>query len=257
MTPRLWVIAVLYFSFLACKEEAKPPAENYDVEADFRNIPIDQSGIQDVVLKVGPGVNWQLRVIIPEHDSNEKHPLLLALHGGSGYNPEAHTNTDCYVEPGLSSLGAFILHPNSGLDEWPDIENQQKLAGLTLLALKYWPVDSAKVAVTGYSNGGNASWLYGESQPQIFSAAIPMASSYNTLKEDSSARLMPIPMYVIHGENDELFPLAQTQAWVEASQQAGSDIKFVVAPGLGHYEPCEYMPYLQNAARWLKDSVWQ
>ena len=31
-------------------------------------------------------------------------------------------------------------------------------------------------------------------------------------------------MYVIHGENDELFPLEETQGYVEATIDAGSDI---------------------------------
>ncbi|MBK8556750.1 MAG: hypothetical protein IPL65_13705 [Lewinellaceae bacterium] len=64
-------------------------------------------------------------------------------------------------------------------------------------------------------------------------------------------------MYVIHGENDELFPLAETQSWVDQTIAAGSDITFVVAPGLTHYAPCDYVPYIQDAVTWLKDVVWQ
>lgn len=63
-------------------------------------------------------------------------------------------------------------------------------------------------------------------------------------------------MHVIHDQNDELFPIAQTQAWIRAYQAAGSNITFEVAPWLTHYKPCDYVPYLQQTANWLKNIIW-
>lgn len=257
MSFRIFILAGLIMLFSCSEDKDNTPAETYDLEADFQSIAIDKEGSKDVIIKVAPGVSWTFRTLIPKQVPGEKYPLVLALHGGSGFSPLAHTQTDCYVEEGLAALNAFVLHPNSGSGEWPDVANQQKLASLTLLALKYWPIDSSRVAITGYSNGGNASWLYSELQPQIFTAAVPMASSYNTFDTDSNARKMPVPMYVIHGAKDELFPLAQTRAWVNATKAVGSDIRLVVADSLGHYQPCDYVPYLQDAARWLQDSIWK
>ncbi|HRV56011.1 MAG TPA: dienelactone hydrolase family protein, partial [Mangrovimonas sp.] len=65
-----------------------------------------------------------------------------------------------------------------------------------------------------------------------------------------------VPIYAIHGENDELFPLSDVEDWVQASVDTGSDITLEVAPGLTHTEPCEYASYLQNAASWLENHVW-
>lgn len=182
--------------------------------------------------------------------------MVLALHGASGGNPEAYKATACYVEPGLAGLNAFIISPCGGNGLWYEEYFQQEISTLMYLAKKYWPVELNKIAVTGYSNGGNGSWLFTEAMSTTFSASIPMASSYNILNPNGSGRKINIPMYVIHGLNDELFPLAQTQAWVQASQAAGSNITFVVAQGLGHYVPCNYVPYLQAAANWLKNTVW-
>jgi predicted esterase len=182
--------------------------------------------------------------------------MILSLHGASGGDPDAHKSTACLVEPGMEILNAFILSPNGGADLWYDNSNLEKVATLMYLVKKYWPVNLNKIAVTGYSNGGNGSWYFGETQSATLSAAIPMASSYNVFRPDSTIRKMNIPFYVIHGQNDELFPLEETQSWVEATQSVGSDVTFVVAPGLGHYTPCDYVPYLQQAAVWLRDTVW-
>ncbi|MEJ6793376.1 MAG: hypothetical protein QNK89_11795 [Lacinutrix sp.] len=61
---------------------------------------------------------------------------------------------------------------------------------------------------------------------------------------------------MIHGENDELFPLENTQIWVSDTTLSGSNTTLVVANGLTHTEPCNYTSYLQNATTWLTDVVW-
>ena len=90
----------------------------------------------------------------------------------------------------------------------------------------------------------------------MFSAAIPMATSYNTKKSNGSIEKIEIPLYVIHGAEDLLFPVGTTQGYVEASIAAGSDIQFIIAPGLDHYDVCDYTPYLRDAAQWLVTNVW-
>ena len=48
-----------------------------------------------------------------------------------------------------------------------------------------------------------------------------MASSYDVHEQDGSVTPWDIPLYVIHGENDELFPVDTTQAWVDAANSVG------------------------------------
>lgn len=242
--------------FSSCKKDDATPSRTFDdVERDFNALDLS-AGIHDVTLEMLDGQSYKFRVIAPVRAAGEKRPMILALHGASGGNAEAYKATACYVEPGLASLNAFILSPYGGDGLWYENYYQQEVMTLLNLAKKYWPVELNKIAVTGYSNGGNGSWFFAETQPASFSAAIPMATSYNILNPNGSGRKINIPLYVIHGQNDELFPLAQTQSWVQASQAAGSNITFVVAPGLGHYVPCNYTSYLQQAASWLQNSVW-
>ena len=255
---------ILFFAFtvlfLASCGDEEPRDTNIprtfaDVEADFQDIDMSP-GVQDVELQMFNGVVYSFRVIIPEKAINENRPLILTLHGAST-SPDAHKNTACYAEPGLDTLEAIILSPNSPGGLWFDDYSQEMVGNLMFLATKYWPVETDKIAVTGYSNGGNGSWLFGKFQSSTLSAAIPMASSYDVHELDGSVGVWNLPLYVIHGENDELFPLSITQGWVEETVAAGSDITFVVADGLGHYTPCEYTPYLKEAAIWLQETVWK
>ena len=225
-----------------------------DVEADFQALDISP-GVHDISLEILNGTYYHFRVIAPERIAQEKRPLVFTFHGAS-LSTDAHKNTACYSEPGLESLNAFILSPYAQGGLWFEDEPQRMMADLVFLIKKFWPIDEDKIAVTGYSNGGNASWHFGKFQSSTISAAIPMASSYDVHELGGSVGVWDIPLYVIHGENDELFPVETTRAWVEQTIMAGSDVTFVVAPGLGHYTPCDYVPYLKDAAIWLKETVW-
>ena len=225
-----------------------------DVETDFQALDLS-AGIHDVSLEITGGVYYDFRVIAPERTAEENRPLVIAFHGAS-VSTDAHKNTACYVEPGLEVLDAFILSPYAEGGLWFEDKNQEMIGNLVFLMKKYWPIEEDKIAVTGYSNGGNASWLFAKSQPGTISAAIPMASSYDVHELDGTVAKWDVPLYVIHGENDDLFPVDTTQTWVDATVNVGSDVTFVIAPGLGHYTPCDYVPYLQEAATWLKETVW-
>ncbi len=251
----LQLLLVIIVGFSSCKKDGNSGRTFADVERDFSALDLSP-GIHDVELEMTGGVTYKFRIIAPTRAANEKRPMILALHGASGGSQDAYKATACYVEPGLASLNAFILSPYGGAGLWYESYFDQEVQTLMMLVKKYWPIELNKVAVTGISNGGNGCWYFAETQPTMFSAAIPMATSYNILNPDNSGRKINIPLYVIHGQNDELFPLAQTQSWVQASQAAGSNITFVVAPGLGHYVPCSYTPYLQQGANWLKNTIW-
>lgn len=227
-----------------------------DVETEFSELDV-KTGTNDFSLDIGNGGNWAFRAIAPDISDGIKKPLFIHLHGASGGHPDAHKSTACYMEPGLQNIEAYILSPNGGDEIWPTPGNQSQVLNLTSFAIKYWNVDPNKVVVVGYSDGGNGSWFFAETQPQIFSAGIPMASSYNTLNTNGEPRKIDAPLYVIHGENDDLFPLAETQAWVDQSIEGGNQIEFVVAPGLSHYDACDYVDYLQDAVSWLQNSVWK
>lgn len=235
---------------------------NSDIQRTYNDVRLDFSsitfiaGVNDESLLNANNFLWYFRVYMPDIDfTNNDRPLIIDLHGFSGDNTDAHKNTSCYIQSGFSSLDAIIISPNAGNYPWENLINQEQVLSLVDLAVTYLPVDPSKIVVTGYSAGGNGSWFLGESQPNVFSAAIPISSSYNTTTGGVS-RLMEIPFYVIHGEDDDYFPLQLTQDWVNATMSAGSDITFVVAQGLNHFEPCNYESYIEDAAQWLVNDVW-
>jgi len=255
-------ITMMLFSSIqlsSCKKEEEPPPPTprtyTDLENDFEAIDISE-GIVDVELKATDFTTWSVRIISPGIVEGETYPVVFTLHGAAGGSPTAHMFTACLAEPGLEALGAIIISPNGFLNLWHDGPNQQQILTLVNLAKKFWPVDTTKFLVTGYSNGGNGSWFYAETQPEIFSAAIPMASYYNTYDTEGNGRFIETPLYVIHGENDDLFPVEDVETWVGVTQDVGTNVTMVIAPGLTHIQPCDYVSYLQDGVIWLQNDIW-
>lgn len=229
-----------------------------DVIEDFNNIDF-KPGINDVTLESNTdGTFWHFRVIVPEGASpTNKLPLVISLHGGANdATPQSHLSTACLVVPGFEEMDAYIISPNSNGSVWYSQKNSIQVEALVDLASTSFYIDTKKVVVTGYSDGGNGSWFFAQFYPDLFSASIPMASSYDTANSSGNVNPLSIPLYVIHGSEDELFPIERTKGYVDESIEAGSDIQFMTAEGLIHLEPCNYVPYLKDAVAWLETEVW-
>jgi len=252
-----FLAAIFIFSCNSDDSNDTNPTRTYaDLEEDFNAFNFT-TGINDVVLQDFTIFLWKFRVIMPDVDfTNNNRPLVITLHGFANGDPNAHKNTACYAEPGFESLDAIIISPNSDNLQWFHPLNEEMILTLVQLASENLPVDTSKIVVNGYSDGGNGAWWFSETQSSVFSAGIPMASAYGSYNPDGTARVIPTPTYVIHGENDELFPLQNTQDWVDDTVASGSDVTLVIAPGLTHIQPCDYTPYLQDAADWLVNTVW-
>lgn len=258
----LFIIVGCGDSFL--ETEYTPPIETIEfpdltieqIEDDFSKLLV-QTGVNDFSLNIGNNQTWDFRIISPEITDDELVPLFVNLHGGAlTPRDDAHKGTACLIEPALDDTKAYILSPNSKGLLWYDQANESLVVNLVQFAIKYLNIDSDRVVVMGYSDGGNGSWFLSDAHPELFSAGIPMASAYGLSYENGILQKTEIPLYAIQGEFDELFPFTNTESYVELSVAAGSDITLIKAVGLTHSVPCEYLPYLKDAIEWLKTAVW-
>ncbi len=267
MKPLL--LAGIFFLLLSCGggDDGPPPDPGpgppeprsvQDIIDDFNKLTINV-GTNDLQLEsLVEGMFWNFRIIVPEGaTSSNKRPLVVRLHGAAqGGSASAHKSTECLVEPAFEGKDVFILSPNSNGALWYEQENIVQLLALMDLTTSNLNIDADKVVMTGYSDGGNGSWFYAQYYENLITAAIPMATSYNTMSSSGIVNKINVPLYVIHGSEDDLFPLDITKGFVDESIAAGSDITFVVADGLVHNDPCAYVDELKKAVEWLDTDVW-
>jgi len=246
-----FILAIIVITFTACKENpTEIPLELNPLltEEMVRNVGLEP-GIRIDSLELNAGIIWNYSISVPEINSNEKVPLVIGLHWAGENEGEKYLR--CLADPGFKKLDAIIFAPDAGEFYFWEESNYSLIITLVEYAKKHWSIDENKIIVSGYSNGGIAAWFFGVNYPELFSAAIPVASYYEYNKK------LKIPFYVIHGENDELFPLTETQDLVNSLKDKESDIQLHIIDGFSHYTACSYDRSLNFASDWLINEVWE
>ena len=235
---------VLFLALVSCGTNTSPKLSK--IERNFNKIKTTV-GKRDVSLRISNNRTWNMRMCFPK-DATQKKPLIIALHWAGGGDTYKEFST-CLIEPGMADLDAYIIAPDGEYLLWTNQYNEDKIIKLVTMAKRFWNIDTNKIIVTGYSNGGIGSWFFADKHPELFNAAIPIAGVYYTENK------INIPMYVIHGEKDELFKVQKTASFVELANKNGSDIEFVVNPELSHHMACAYVYELKKATKWLKKKI--
>lgn len=93
-------------------------------------------------------------------------------------------------------------------------------------------IDPERIYVTGLSMGGYGTWALACHQPERFAAIVPICGGGNPV---AATRIVHLPIWAVHGDQDEVVPLHQSQIMVERLLAAGAErVRFDVLEGCGH-----------------------
>lgn len=181
-----------------------------------------------------------------ESDGTKPRALILALHYGGPLTPETGSEyAETLVLPAMKGLGAVVLAPNCPAQGWIDPVSEAAVLALVASVKKTRRIDERRVAVTGFSMGAIGAYRLAARHPDVFGAAIPVAGLPEP--EDLEAS-RGVRLDIIHGEADQVFPIAQARRAFKALRKAGADVRVEIVPGLSHYETAAYVPALKRAA---------
>ena len=226
---------------------ALPAAPEQASAVDLAQIPLTPGAAEATVAVQGQG-DRDIAVWMPE--GSGPHPLAIFLHGGGGGDGLIDGLLGCLVEPALEPLSPIIVAPRNESGQWW-LEREAAFAlGLVEAAQGTWSIEPSQTVVLGYSNGGIGTWFFARERPELFGAAIPMASSTSFIGPTS------LPVYAIAGEDDELFAFSEVRRAIERLIADGHDITLDSKAGGSHFEACDYVPELEAARDWLTRDVW-
>ena len=178
-----------------------------------------------------------------EIESGHKYPLVLALHGRGGTTTAATVlGSDKYRR----QFPCFVMAPASTREgvwararKTPDNRRRRK-AGKEMLPaaiealeslLEKYPIDRDRIYVTGQSMGGFGTFGALVQRPDLFAAGIPVAGGWAVR---DAAKIKNIPIWVFHGDKDNVVPTELSRNMVEAIRKAGGDPKYTEFAGVGH-----------------------
>lgn len=199
-----------------------------------------------------PG-NRRYTIAVPAGYSGDRAvPLVLALHyGGHGTPYYGRDFLTGLVEPALRELGAIIVAPDCTGSDWTQPDSEQDVLDLLDHVEATYKIDPSQTLITGYSMGGIGTWYLAARHQDRFAAALPMAATPPSSALDAAWH---IPLYVIHGSQDELFPLGATETAVDHLVTKGVSVELVVLDGVSHYETHRFIQPLQESVPWVQEA---
>ncbi|MFC1499555.1 prolyl oligopeptidase family serine peptidase [Candidatus Zixiibacteriota bacterium] len=199
----------------------------------------------------GQSLDWAIGIPY-SYEKETPAPLILSLHfGGTPTDHYGATFTNLLVLPALHEVGAIILSPTCPVDlDWRSEIMEGAILALIDSVRTQYSIDDDRILVTGFSFGGIGTWYYAGMHPEIFSAAIPIASR---VTEDFLVNIDDIPIYVIHSTADEVLPSSEIVERVDTLKMRGADITLLLINGVSHYETGAFVNPLKNSIAWLRE----
>ncbi len=227
-----------------------PPVSRYFVHKDHRqdealaaklaaaDATRDNVGILHFDNKAGQRGGFSLYV--PEYHDGETRPLIVALHGGSGHGRS-------FLWSWLRDArtrGAVLASPSSQERTWnlmdPNADNAALDAMVSHIKAN-WPIDAGRVLLTGMSDGGTFSYLCGLRENAPFTHLAPCSASFHPLLLEAvdGNRLRNLPVYLMHGALDWMFPIEMARTARDALSAAGARVSYREIADLSHTYPVE------------------
>jgi phospholipase/carboxylesterase len=192
-----------------------------------------------------PGSRGGFSLYVPEYYTPEHAwPLVMALHGGSG-------NGRGFLWSWLRdarSYGAILAAPTAtggaSKSTWAlmgEDTDTPNLTGILDQVRSRYNIDPAKLLLTGMSDGGTFCYVSGLESASPFTHLAPVAATFHPLMAEmaDAERLKGLPVFLIHGRLDWMFPVQVARQTRQLLSAAGADVTYRELDDLSHCYPRE------------------
>ncbi len=186
-----------------------------------------------------PGTRGGFSLYVPEtYDEGRAYPLVVALHGGSG-------NGGAFLWSWVREArtrGFIVLAPTAIGSTWslmdPDTDGPSIDAMVEHVA-EQWNIDASHQLLIGMSDGGTFSYVLGLRGGCRFTHIAPVAAAFHPmmLTFADEARLRDLPVYIVHGVEDWMFPPQLARQAEQTLGQAGAKVTYREIADLSHTYP--------------------
>ena len=131
-------------------------------------------------------------------------PAVSSEAGSPGAKPKA-------------SMGSLFSDPNDP----PNLRELSEKDAMNVLEMvrKEFNIDNNRIYLIGHSMGGAGTLHLGVKYSSIWAALAPIAPAAFQLSPDSLKDIPKMPIIFVHGDADELVPVANTRQWVEKAKE--------------------------------------
>ena len=188
-----------------------------------------------------PGSRGGFSLYVPEYYTPDRAwPLVMALHGGSG-------NGRGFLWSWLRdarSRGAILVAPTATGSTWAlmgdDTDTPNLMRILESVRLR-WNIDPKRMLLTGMSDGGTFCYVTGFDAASPFTHLAPVSATFHPLMAEmaDADRLRGLPVHIVHGRLDWMFPVQVARQTSQALSAAGAKVTYRELDDLSHAYPRE------------------
>jgi len=185
--------------------------------------------------KIEKEIHLNYLLYLPEdYDPNKEggYPTILFLHGAG----ERGDNLDVLTQWGPPKIAHekgmpfIVISPQCPKDEWWT-SRIYHLKNLLDESINTYNIDTSRIYLTGLSMGGYGTFALSQVYPEYFAAVAPICGG-GTPSRVNFKKAPPI--WVFHGDEDEVVPIESSQIMVDAIRASGTEVKFTIYEGVGH-----------------------
>ena len=188
-----------------------------------------------------PGSRGGFSLYVPEYYTPDRAwPLVMALHGGSGNGRGFLWN---WLRD-ARSRGAILVAPTATGNTWAlmgeDTDTPNLMRILESVRAR-WNIDAERMLLTGMSDGGTFCYVTGFDGASPFTHLAPVSATFHPLLAEmaDADRLRGLPIHIVHGRLDWMFPVQGARQTSQALSAAGANVTYREIDDLSHCYPRE------------------
>lgn len=176
-------------------------------------------------------------VYVPEgYDPHKPAPLHISLHGLGGTGPGT-----CRLRWQQPQPGMLLVCPTHLGGAWQSPLGRRRVWAVYRRVLRDFAVDTDRVVLGGFSNGGNGTWRLGAAWPWLWAGLTPRAGAAPP-HEEARQDLAHLPMFILHGDQDRSISVDHSRRMVDWLVEQGRPPHYIEVEGGGHDFFSEFNP---------------
>ncbi|MGD6794874.1 dienelactone hydrolase family protein [Metabacillus indicus] len=197
-----------------------------------------KSGVfeKTITKKIEAKLSYLLKLPEGYEEGTDEVPLVLFLHGAGerGTNPEDVRKIGLPEVADREDFPFILLAPQCPVSTARRSNWIMELDGAAALleeVVETYRVDKSRIYLTGMSMGAYGAFELAGRMPETFAALVAVCGGGCPEK---AGVLKDLPVWIFHGEDDDVIPMKESADMVNAIRQAGGIAAFTSYPGVKH-----------------------
>jgi pimeloyl-ACP methyl ester carboxylesterase len=153
---------------------------------------------------------------------------------GRGAPPKSANSTapSADANPAPKPKASLFFNPNDP----PNLRELSEKDVMNVLDMvrKEFNINDSRIYLMGHSMGGAGTLYLGAKYSSIWAALGPIAPAAFGLDPDSLKKIPAMPIIFVHGDVDEMVPVANTRKWIDKLKELNMTYEYNEMPGISH-----------------------